>query len=438
MAQILFQRQSTNRAGSAMVWVVMMITVMMGFCALAVDLTRAEVAKTELQRIADSAAEAAASQIAGGTTAITAAVNGEINKYNEVDGSPLSQTNDVVIQTGFWNATNKTFTVNGTPLNAVKVIVSRSSSNKTKDPIPMMFAQALGKSSLSVWAQATAATIQVKSIDVSVSAHSNPWLAGTENQAPGTIHASVPMDKATDYNPNTLANNTKDPSHPWEFDINGPTGQHSSTGESYESPQLAEDSSGNQLDLQAGDILTFSSVTGMASNDSSASSGNTTANGENNGSIANYSDVGASPGTTTYPAPSYTGSGNPSSPTDASGSENYISNINAPINSMIGVFLNGSSNQGSGAVPQQLTGSNMPPGLDFSSQTARDYTTIDPQVQQSFYVGTGLTSTNQTQSIVVPANAGRLYMGTMDGQEWSNNAGTFKATISQSRVQLVQ
>lgn len=415
-----------------------MFTIIMGFCALAVDLTRAEVAKTELQRIADSAAQAGATQVAGGTTAIQTAITAEISQYNLVDGSSL-QASDVTFTTGFWDISNNTYTINGTPLNAVRVIASRSTSNG--DPLPMFFAQALGKSTLDVWAGATAAKATIASFNVNISAKSNPWLAGTENQTAGSIQASVPIEPSSDYDPTTLANNTSSSNvHPWEFDLNGPPGSSAKSGEPYTSPQLAEDSSGNALSLQAGDVITVSNVTGTINNTSTSGKGSTpfTANGLDGGSMFNYSDVGASPGSTTYPAPGYSGTGNPTSPTDATGSENYISNINVPINSMIGVFLTGTSATGTGAVPQQLTGSNMPPGLDFSTQTARDYTTIDPQAQQSFYMGTGETSTNQTQSIVVPPNAGRLYMGTMDGQEWSNNLGSFTATITQYRVELVQ
>jgi hypothetical protein len=57
---------------------------------------------------------------------------------------------------------------------------------------------------------------------------------------------------------------------------------------------------------------------------------------------------------------------------------------------------------------------------------------------EPFYVGNGQTSTFINQTIVVPANTYQLFLGTMDGHEWSNNVGGFTATISQYQVQMVQ
>jgi hypothetical protein len=75
--------------------------------------------------------------------------------------------------------------------------------------------------------------------------------------------------------------------------------------------------------------------------------------------------------------------------------------------------------------------------LDFSTQTQRDYTSIDPQVRQPFFVGNGQTSGSVQQTIIVPSNATRLFLGTMDGHEWSNNVGGFNVTITQFQVQMV-
>jgi hypothetical protein len=107
-----------------------------------------------------------------------------------------------------------------------------------------------------------------------------------------------------------------------------------------------------------------------------------------------------------------------------------MSNIYTPINSMVGVFQNGSTNDS--------LSTTVPPGLDFSSQTARDYTSLEPQLFQTFYVGTGQTSGSTQQTIVVPPNATQLYLGTMDGHEWSNNVGGFNATITQYQIAIVK
>jgi hypothetical protein len=95
---------------------------------------------------------------------------------------------------------------------------------------------------------------------------------------------------------------------------------------------------------------------------------------------------------------------------------------------MIGVFLDNN-------VPD--TDGKVPAGQDFSTQTERDYNSIEPDLRQSFYVGAGQTSTSDQQTIIVPPGATRLFLGTMDGHEWSNNLGGFNATISQFEIELV-
>ena len=63
---------------------------------------------------------------------------------------------------------------------------------------------------------------------------------------------------------------------------------------------------------------------------------------------------------------------------------------------------------------------------------------IEPQLNQAFYVGDGQTSTNTTETIIVPNNAYAIFLGTMDGHEWSNNLGGFNATITEFNIELVQ
>jgi hypothetical protein len=106
-----------------------------------------------------------------------------------------------------------------------------------------------------------------------------------------------------------------------------------------------------------------------------------------------------------------------------------MSNISTPINSLVGVFLDKD-------VPD--TEGTPPPGLDFSTQGARDYTVLEPDNRQPFYVGSGQTSGGVQQSIVVPQNATRLFFGTMDGHEWSNNSGYFVATITEYQIEVVK
>ena len=97
-------------------------------------------------------------------------------------------------------------------------------------------------------------------------------------------------------------------------------------------------------------------------------------------------------------------------------STNGISDVVAPINSLIGVFL-GPNQPSLGAAPSTLDFSSI--GLGFSS--------LSPQLQQTFFIGDGLTGTasGNVQRFIVPSGATRLFLGTMDGGEWNNNSGAF-------------
>ena len=106
------------------------------------------------------------------------------------------------------------------------------------------------------------------------------------------------------------------------------------------------------------------------------------------------------------------------------GEENGISNLNAPLSALVGVFLDNSQPDGS-AAPAMLDfgpGGNVTDGID--------YLTISPSLKQVFYIGNGLTSDSLPQNVIVPIGATRLYLGTMDGFGWDGNTGEFSVTVS--------
>ncbi len=108
------------------------------------------------------------------------------------------------------------------------------------------------------------------------------------------------------------------------------------------------------------------------------------------------------------------------------GPENGIAGINAPANSLIGVFLDDS-------VP--VPAAQPPPFLDFSPHSGepvdrRDYTRVLPLLGQPFFIGDGKTSSGATQTIVAPDKATRLFLGTMDGSGWYNNSGSFTVVVN--------
>ena len=86
--------------------------------------------------------------------------------------------------------------------------------------------------------------------------------------------------------------------------------------------------------------------------------------------------------------------------------------LNVPLDGLVGLFL------GPG-VP-----STAPASLDFSS-IGLTYTSLSPGVDQPFYMGDG-----SVQSLVVPAGATRMFLGTVDGFGWYNNVGAFDVSLS--------
>jgi hypothetical protein len=110
------------------------------------------------------------------------------------------------------------------------------------------------------------------------------------------------------------------------------------------------------------------------------------------------------------------------------GAENGLSDITAPVNSLVGVFLG----------PNQPDQSPPPAALDFSTADSRDYASLSPTLQQVFYIGDGLTSTGGQHQLIVPAGATRLFLGTMDGFEWRNDAGALSVQVGINGTPLDQ
>lgn len=106
----------------------------------------------------------------------------------------------------------------------------------------------------------------------------------------------------------------------------------------------------------------------------------------------------------------------------ANGAENGIGDVTTPVVSLIGVFLG----------PDQPDLTAAPASLDFSTEESRDYLILAPSLKQPFFIGDGLTSGGAIQQIIAPAGASRLFLGTMDGYEWSNNLGSFSVEVTQA------
>jgi Flp pilus assembly protein TadG len=410
------------------IYVIVSILALLGFCSLSVDLGRVMVAKTQLRIAADAAARAGVGALAalppGSSTTTVVAAAQAIALKNQADGYAVTlAASDVIV--GTWNTSTRTFSSGGTANNtttyqAVQVTARRTKATNTA--VPLLFAQILGAPTCDVTATTTAALVVVPGQRHTqfISAQSNIWLAG---EPQGTLGSEPDTGYVSS-------------AHPYKNDIAGdpniaygqPGGPgyavgHKVASTDYNSQQLYNSILQFQLTVIPGSIIQLSSVSGTADNEGEFTNGTPTtgANGNDDGSYTFLSDDAANPSFT-------------QGTETTSGSEHGISNIITPLNSVTGVFLDNNPADDS----SDSNYSSPPPGLDFTTQAARDYTNLDPELAQSFYVGSGQTSNGTQQTIVVPANATRLYLGTMDGHEWSNNVGGFTATITQYQIATVQ
>jgi hypothetical protein len=121
------------------------------------------------------------------------------------------------------------------------------------------------------------------------------------------------------------------------------------------------------------------------------------------------------------------------------GAQNGISDVVAPINALLGVFLDGN-------VPTTA-----PTGLDFRSgglgvtspgtlgavnpvAGGTGYATLAPGLGQVFFIGDGLGAGGVAQQVTVPNGATRLFLGTADGWKWADNSGGYVVTLNSESV----
>lgn len=108
---------------------------------------------------------------------------------------------------------------------------------------------------------------------------------------------------------------------------------------------------------------------------------------------------------------------------------NGINTTSAPLNSVVGIFLDDRAPNTWGL---QTAG-------NFSSANSRDFTTLSPKLKQVFFIGDGVNSAGELQEFVVPAGATRLYIGLMDEKGWWwDNTGTISTTLMDDKITLVK
>jgi hypothetical protein len=379
----------SRRSGIALIYVAVTAATLMGVCSLAVDLGRYHTAHQELYNAAMAAARAGAAAMSNGSASAVTTAATNAAKLNYIDGQTVP-AGDVTVE--FLNWTSPASYVvessaNFASANAVRVTITYN--------VPLVFGQVLGLNQKSA-SEASVAKVVVNTDTPTVYATGNIWLSNEPN---GTT-ASQP-------DPGYAGKNVTE-DHQYQYDIAGTPGKNthgasSSTG-TYGTYQPYSSPAKVGFSVTPGATITISNVGGSVSWDHDTTPwSDATGNGATTGNYSNAAANGVS--------------------------EHGIADLTQPLGSMNAVFTGSSAPDGIATPPAPL---------DFSTAAARNYTGLAPKLQQPFYVGTGQNSNSQQQQIVVPQGATYLFIGIMDGWEWSNNNGTFTCTVTQTYITTVQ
>jgi hypothetical protein len=306
--------------------------------------------KTELRRAADAAARAGAAVLLTGGPSAARDRARSTALLNKADGEPVTLNTATDVELGTWDAKTKRFT-------------KLAGSDLSKANTIRVVARRTTKSGNAV-PLAFGQMIGKDSCDVSAEAIILAIAAVNVNE---TVQATA--------NP---------------FLAGMPKGSAASLNNPHNSPDYAGDRTSPRqsplpvqgMPLVDGAVLTFDSIAGTARHDPNLPYFNP--DGE-------LSDIGR----------------------NSNGAENGISDLTAPINALVGVFL----------TDEQPNRSAPPKALDFRSPQSREFTTLQPQLKQLFWIGDGQTKDGVKQEFVVPEGATRLYLATWDFYEWNNNAG---------------
>lgn len=141
-----------KRGGAILLLLAFALFALFGFAALAVDLGYLYQTKALLQVTASAAATAAALDLPDESAALATAIN--FARHN----MPTGEHGEVLVSSnaafGNWDDDTRTFTVGGTPVNAVRVVTRRHASGG--NAVGTFFGQILGVSEANITARATA------------------------------------------------------------------------------------------------------------------------------------------------------------------------------------------------------------------------------------------------------------------------------------------
>jgi Flp pilus assembly protein TadG len=395
-----------RRRGAAIVYSAVALFTLCGFAAVATDWGHMQLVKMQLQSAADSAARYGAAGLQNDLSGVSAAYANAAASVaqNKADGNGISFNVGEDVEIGFWSTSLRTFTptTNLDLANAVKVTTRCTQARGTG--VKMMFLGFLGRPTSDVKAVSIAQIVYDGTTGTGgagngryeyfIPATSNPWLSGMPS---GSVASNPNPHNNPDYaGTNKTDSGTKKLGSPSRGFTTGGSTDAGSAESNYAA--WGEYAAKKASPIQAGGIkiddgvaMTFDGVNGGAFN----SAGGSTVTADGGSVTSNWRNNVES----TLP-------------------ENGIANLKAPINSVIGIFLDDDR-------PNKTTA---PTPLDFSTAASRNFTTLKPKLKQPFFIGDGRTSTGEVQQFIAPDGASRLFIGTMDGYEWSNNQGGFWVT----------
>jgi hypothetical protein len=145
--------------GAVAIWFALLLPVLLGFAALAVDLARIHLVKVELQNAADAAAMGGARSLtdAGGTPFNWSAAADSARAFARRNVANGSRIQDATIETGYWNLQSRSWSgTSGTGyVPAVRATIGIS-EGQNSGPLNLLFAPILGIDESNVQASAIA------------------------------------------------------------------------------------------------------------------------------------------------------------------------------------------------------------------------------------------------------------------------------------------
>lgn len=354
-----------RRSAVTAIYLLFAFPLLVGVAVLGVDVGRRSLARHAAQATADGAARYAARGMQTSSTPLTTA---------RAHAAAVAAESNV---DGEAPTVDPAEVVRGTWDAASRTFTSDSSGDAVSVTVrqnlqrsgaaPMFSAIFLGSQNSTVVATAVARSVEV-STEIEPPASGNLWLSGMPDD---TLHMNYRADNST----------------VWDY-----------SGTSGTKKQRPLEVNLSALNLKAGDTINLEGLSGNASWQNNDAGSINTADGDATKLCANG----------VYPASSVPNT-----------SANGMSNVRAPIGAVMAVFIADGRPDSSGA----------PPNLDFGTANARDYSTISPKLKQTFYVGDGKRANGESQTIVVPEGATRVFLGMMDAWQWNDNVGHFKTKM---------